>query len=272
LPPEVYRRRRVLALAIAVVLLVLLIWLVVALVGRGSEQPVQQAAQQHAVSESALSTTVGEGALPSRATALAIASDIPPTPAASPGAPPGGSPAGAAAGAGAGVAAGTGPGAAPGGAAAAGAAAGAAAAADPAAAGSPPAAPQPCPDAATAVTAQPARAEYRVGQKPLLRLAVTNLGTVACTRDLDARLQEVLLYAADGVTRLWSSNDCYPADSVDVRLLQPSETVSYSVTWSGRSSQPACAGPRVRVGPGDYLVIARLGPLASGPAPLRLLA
>ena len=134
----------------------------------------------------------------------------------------------------------------------------------------PPAPPQPCPDQAIAVAAQVAAPEYRVGQKPEFRLVVTNAGKVPCVRDLGASLQELLVFAADGVTRLWSSNDCYPGNSDDVRTLQPSQQVVFPVKWAGRSSKPQCAGQRVTVQAGDYLVVAKLGALASQPTPFRL--
>jgi hypothetical protein len=133
-----------------------------------------------------------------------------------------------------------------------------------------PAGPQPCPDEITRVVAEPERQQYRVGERPVFRLSVTNTGTVPCVRDLDASLQELLVYAADGTTRLWSSNDCYPGDSNDVRTLQPGEPAMFSVTWAGRSSQPGCSGQRVAVPAGEYRVVGKLGPLTSAPTPFQL--
>jgi hypothetical protein len=134
-----------------------------------------------------------------------------------------------------------------------------------------PAAPQPCPDKIIGVAAAAEQPEYRVGAKPVFRLTVTNTGAVPCIRDLNAALQELLVYAADGTTRLWSSNDCYPGESANVRTLAAGESVAFTVTWAGRSSHPECAGERVQVPAGDYLVVAKLGPLTSQPAPFKLL-
>ena len=134
-----------------------------------------------------------------------------------------------------------------------------------------PAPPQPCPDPVIALAAQVGRPEYRVGEKPEFRLAVTNTGQQPCVRDLDASLQELLVLTANG-TRLWSSNDCYPGESDDVRVLKPGEQVSFRVVWAGRTSNPQCAGRRVTVQAGDYLVTAKLGPLTSPPVPFRLIA
>ena len=236
MPPEVYWRRRVVALIGVVVVLLLLIWLVAALVDGSAEQSVEPAAQVRSAapptSSGAIPVTGSGGALrqppedlrPSVVAAPASVppASAPPAPAVSP-VPP-----------------------------------------------VPPGPPQPCPDAVTAVAARPAQAEYRVGAKPVFTLTVTNAGAAPCTRDLDAELQELLVFTADGVTRLWSSNDCYPGDSVDVRIMEPGQDVEFAVTWAGRSSNPGCAGKRVPIGAGDYSVVAKLGPLAGPPAPFRL--
>jgi hypothetical protein len=255
LPSTVYWRRRAAALAGLVTVLVLLIWLVTALIIgsdddtanlAGSERPVQPAAQQLTATPEPTITTS------SRVPPPPEASDTPsPTPPPAP--PPGVAPSTAAS-----------PGVAPSGVALSG---GALSTAAPATAAL---APQPCADGAMALTAQPERPEYRVGAKPVFRLTVTNTGPTACTRDLDAGLQELLVYASDGTTRLWSSNDCYPGSGADVRTLQPAEVVTFTVTWAGRSSRPHCAGQRVPIPPGDYLVLAQLGPLSSPPTPFKL--
>ena len=109
---------------------------------------------------------------------------------------------------------------------------------------------------------------YRVGDLPVLELTVANVSAITCTRDLGAAQQEVLLYA--GKTRLWSSNDCYPGGAREVQALLPREHATFSVTWSGLSSQPRCAGTRTRVGPGRYRLLGRIGTLRSLPATLTL--
>jgi hypothetical protein len=128
--------------------------------------------------------------------------------------------------------------------------------------------PKPCADATLRLTVSPAQPTYAVGQEPVLRLQVRNVGTVACTRDLGAALQEVLLY--NGTLRLWSSNDCYPEGERDQELMRPGVAHSFSVTWSGLASRPKCFGTRTRVGAGSYQLIGRLGSLVSPRAPLAL--
>ena len=132
------------------------------------------------------------------------------------------------------------------------------------------AAPPVCPDAAIKLTAQVAAPSYPVGQQPVFRILVTNTSAVACTRDLDAGLQQVLVYSADHATRLWSSNDCFPGKSVDVPMVNPGEVKTYSVKWSGTSSEPTCQAARTPLPAGVYTVVVRLGGVTSQPVPFTL--
>lgn len=134
----------------------------------------------------------------------------------------------------------------------------------------PPAPPGPCPDAALSVVASPAEPTYRVGQRPLLRLAVTNTGPVPCVRDLGRKLREMVIMSADGQQRLWSSNDCYGPPGADMKTLQPNETLTYTLTWAGRTSEPGCPEQRVTVPAGTYQLVGKLGPLAGASTPLVL--
>jgi hypothetical protein len=128
--------------------------------------------------------------------------------------------------------------------------------------------PRPCADAALRLTVKAVQSVYRVGDMPVIELTVQNISTAACTRDLGAAQQEVLLYAQ--TTRIWSSNDCFPGGERDVQALLPRERVSFSVKWSGLSSMPRCAGTRSQVGPGQYRLLGRLGTLHSSEATLTL--
>ena len=129
-------------------------------------------------------------------------------------------------------------------------------------------APKPCTDPELRLTVSPAQPAYLVGQAPVLRLQVRNVAALPCTRDLGAALQEVLLYQA--TKRLWSSNDCYPEGQRDLELMRPGVVYTFSVTWSGLSSQPKCFGTRSRVGAGSYALVGRLGSLVSPRSPLTL--
>jgi hypothetical protein len=132
----------------------------------------------------------------------------------------------------------------------------------------PPPAPKPCADAALQVTVGPRHPAYSVGQSPILDLRVRNISALACTRDLGAGQQEIVLYR--GPQRLWSSNDCFPDPTRSVQLLRPGAVQTSSVTWSGLGSRPKCAGTRTRVGPGTYALVARLGTIVSRRSPIVL--
>ncbi|TCO58016.1 hypothetical protein [Actinocrispum wychmicini] len=130
---------------------------------------------------------------------------------------------------------------------------------------------QPCPDSAMRVTVEVGTPQYKVGQRPELRLVLTNAGEVPCTRDVSRSLREVVVMTQDGVTRLWSSNDCYhstlPPES---QVVQAGEGLGYDVKWAGRTSAPGCPTKRTTVQAGTYSVIGRLGALTSPPVPIVL--
>ncbi|GAB2933824.1 hypothetical protein GCM10027047_32870 [Rhodococcus aerolatus] len=128
----------------------------------------------------------------------------------------------------------------------------------------------PCPDADVVLTAAAAAPTYKVGEEPVFRLLVSTRGTVPCTRALDGALQQVLVYSADGTQRLWSSNDCYPGTGTETKTLVPGQQTSYSIRWSGTTSAPGCTAPRTPVPAGAYTVVVGLGGLTSAPAPFTL--
>lgn len=130
---------------------------------------------------------------------------------------------------------------------------------------------QPCPDSAIRVTVELGEPQYKVGQRPDLRLVVTNAGQVPCTREISRSLREVAVITQDGTTKLWSTNDCYhstlPPES---QVIQPGERLGYDVKWAGRTSAPGCPVKRTTVQAGTYSVIGRLGALTSPPVPIVL--
>lgn len=134
----------------------------------------------------------------------------------------------------------------------------------------PPAEPGPCPDEAIGLAVGAEFGSYAAGSKPVLGLNVTNLSPVPCYRDLDLALQTWGLFAADG-TRLWGSNDCYPEPSVaNSQLLAPGQVVTFTIVWSGLTSEPTCTVPRQVLGPGTYQLRGYLGNLVSPFVPLVL--
>lgn len=116
--------------------------------------------------------------------------------------------------------------------------------------------PKPCQAAALEVAAVAGAPSYRVGDQPVVMLQVTNSGTTACVQDLADAQVELRVY--NGESRVWGSHDCLVQQGTDLRTLAAGQTVRISVTWSGLSSQPGCAGTRQRVGAGTYTLYGSL--------------
>ncbi len=131
-----------------------------------------------------------------------------------------------------------------------------------------PAADTPCTDDMIGLEVR-APATVAVGSKPTLELVVTNTSPAPCRRVLDKGLQEIVLLDAAG-TRVWGSNDCFPEQTSDTRVLQPGESVTFPVLWGGLRSEPTCTAPRTPPVPGSYVLRGRLDTKTSGDSPVQL--
>ncbi|TWP51168.1 hypothetical protein FKR81_16215 [Lentzea tibetensis] len=119
------------------------------------------------------------------------------------------------------------------------------------------------------MTAVPEKPSYPAGSQVGLAIAISNTGKVPCIRDIGRHLRELVVMTADGAVQLWSSNHCLATAGDEVRILQPGEKFDFGTKWVGSTSEPGC-GKHTRLGPGDYLLVAKLGPKASAPVPFRL--
>lgn len=119
------------------------------------------------------------------------------------------------------------------------------------------------------VTAVPAAPSFPARSQIGLAIAIANTGQVACIRDIGRHLRELVVLSADGATTLWSSNHCMATNGSEERILQPGEKFDYGTKWLGSTSEPGCAR-HTRLGPGDYLLVAKFGGKASTPVPFRL--
>jgi len=124
-----------------------------------------------------------------------------------------------------------------------------------------------CADQSLAIKATPDQPQYKIGDEPSFTIAITNIGTSKCERDLGSAMQQALVYSLDGSKRLWSNVDCYPTADPAVQVLEPGGQARFTVKWSGKTSEPGCAAPRNQVPPGGYTVVAQLGGLRSAPEP-----
>lgn len=235
LPPEIYWRRRVFAIGILVVVLALVIWLVVSVL-RGGDSPGGTPAA--AASSSATSPPAPPPAEPTTAgkSSAAGSSSSAPTSGSQPtsgtsGAQP---TSGAAPNSGA-----------------------------PAAAGK-------CADHSLAVKVTVEQPTYQLGEEPVFGIVITNISAETCERDMGPGLQKVAVHTIDGEQQLWGSTDCFAGTEPDVRTLEGGEQAAFTVTWSGATSQPECAGERVPVPAGAYTVVAELGSIQSSAEPFNI--
>ena len=128
-----------------------------------------------------------------------------------------------------------------------------------------------CPDSTLAVKGITNQPQYVVGEQPKFTMVVTNIGLVACKRDVGAAVLAAYVYSLENA-RLWSNLDCAPSNETLVKTFQPGEQVTTEVTWTGMSSAPGCPLPRQPIGPGTYNLVVQLGNLRSATVPFMLAA
>jgi len=116
--------------------------------------------------------------------------------------------------------------------------------------------PLPCVASALSIAAVTSQASYPVDAQPTLSMQVTNTGSTPCVQNLAD--SQIVLRVYNGVSRVWGSHDCQVQPGTDNRTLAVNQPVKISVVWSGRSSQPNCAGTRQQVGAGTYTLYASL--------------
>ena len=125
-----------------------------------------------------------------------------------------------------------------------------------------PAAPTECSDSSIVVTASADARSYRVGARnPVLTLTITNVGPVACLRDVGPRVNE--LEIKSGGYHIWSSDDCNASKKSKVMTLEPNEPVASSIEWNGRTSEKGCPNKGDKAKPGTYEVIGINGDVQS---------
>jgi len=123
-----------------------------------------------------------------------------------------------------------------------------------------------CPDSTLAVKGITSQPQYVLGEQPKFTMVVTNIGLVACQRDVGAAVLAAYVYSLDN-QRLWSNLDCAPSTETLVKKFSPGEQVTTEVTWTGMGSAPQCPLPRQPIGPGTYNLLVQLGNLRSAPVP-----
>lgn len=118
-----------------------------------------------------------------------------------------------------------------------------------------------CQDSAIKVKGRTDKSTYLVGETPVLKLTITNIGDLACKRDVGPRANE--LEVTSGGYHVWSSDDCSASDVSKIIVMKPGEKVSSSITWNGRLSQKGCPSEGAEAKPGRYDVVGRNGAVDS---------
>jgi hypothetical protein len=130
----------------------------------------------------------------------------------------------------------------------------------------------PCTDNEMQVSATAGAADVPRDTSVTFTIAIKNISTRACNRDIGADMQELrLMY--DKVI-VWSSDDCGANTGHDDRAFEPGQEVSFTINWNGRVSRggdgavvcDSTLAPQV----GVYQLIARLDQLFSGGFSLRI--
>jgi hypothetical protein len=117
-----------------------------------------------------------------------------------------------------------------------------------------------CAVADLTVTAATAKKSYAVKSKPELSMLVTNTSAAPCKLDA-ADNTEWRVYSGDA--RVWGSHDCAVQSGANVITLAARQPVRLSISWSGLTSLPKCAGTRLAVQAGTYKLYAYLDGKAS---------
>jgi hypothetical protein len=126
-----------------------------------------------------------------------------------------------------------------------------------------------CSDSAIAVEATTDASTYPVGSTPKLTLTISNVGDVACTRDVGPKANE--LEITSGGYHVWSSDDCNASNKTKVTTMQPGDKVASSITWNGRLSQKGCPnGDGAVAKAGRYDLVGRNGQVTSNTTPFAL--
>ena len=123
-----------------------------------------------------------------------------------------------------------------------------------------------CPDSNLAIKGVTNAPQYVMGDQPKFTMVVTNIGLVACKRDVGAAVLAAYVYSLDN-KRLWSNLDCAPSSETLVKTFNPGEQVTTEVTWTGMGSAPQCPLPREPIGAGTYNLVVQLGNLRSAAMP-----
>ncbi|MCL2454467.1 MAG: hypothetical protein FWD18_04105 [Micrococcales bacterium] len=123
-----------------------------------------------------------------------------------------------------------------------------------------------CDPSALRLTVAPTAASFPDGVSPGLTVTIANDGSVACL--VDAGEQHALVTITSGEDRVWSSQDCAPADApARTLLLAPGKADTRQVAWNLLRSAPGCPEGLPTPGAGTYVASFTVGGAQASPAP-----
>jgi hypothetical protein len=111
-----------------------------------------------------------------------------------------------------------------------------------------------CSAGALDVAAGTDKKSFTVKSQPGLSMLVTNTSGSACKLDVADKHDEWRVYSGDA--RVWDSHDCAVRSGSHVITLSAQQAIRLSITWSGLTSLPKCAGTRMAVQAGTYTLYA----------------
>ena len=118
-----------------------------------------------------------------------------------------------------------------------------------------------CDPADIVVEAETDAAAYAPGQEPVLSLVVRNESDVACAVNVGTSQMEFLV--ADPTARIFSSADCQQAPEDLERVLEPGAEEVATLAWERTSTAPGCEAVEPVPEDGTYALTTRLGNLTS---------
>lgn len=126
-----------------------------------------------------------------------------------------------------------------------------------------------CPAGDLALTVVADAPTFAAGVSPTFTLTITNKGTASCLVNAGDTYRSVVL--TSGTDRVWSNQDCAPADA-DPRtlLLAPGMTDTTSLAWNRERSAPGCTAGLPKPGAGTYVATFEVGGAQAAPAPFVL--
>ena len=118
-----------------------------------------------------------------------------------------------------------------------------------------------CPAGSVGVSATTDALSYSAGISPVLTLTVTNNGTEPCAVNVGTSQMDFVV--TSGSDRIFSSADCQSSAADLLKTIKPNSVETAKFTWDRHRSAPGCAEVPSKPNPGTYLFTARLGDLSS---------